>query len=257
MEAWAFFRHAVRMVFGNFGDALRVTGVLYVAMSVAQWVLVGNLMADQAAMQQRIMEGTLSWGSFALYLLSISLASIWAVIGRHRYVLLEERPQFLPKFLAANITSYFWKTVLTTLIVLIPAMIAGGIAGALVGIIASFTGVSGAFFGAAIGSVAGMAVAILIAYRLSPMLPSAALGKTMGFGEAWAKLREKNKMLIMLAVISAVASLILSIPSFFMAPTSVGTQIVAFVIGWIQLTVGASIITTLYGRYVEGRELPR
>ena len=67
MEAWAIFIHAVRMVFGNFGDALRVTGVLYLAMFVAQWVFLGNLVGDQAAIQQRIIAGTMPWGAYALY----------------------------------------------------------------------------------------------------------------------------------------------------------------------------------------------
>lgn len=26
---------------------------------------------------------------------------------------------------------------------------------------------------------------------------------------------------------------------------------------WLQLVIGASLLTTIYGRYVEGRELPR
>ncbi len=257
MEAWAIFRHALRMVFGNFGDAVRVTGVLYVAMFVVQWVLVGNLMVDQAAMQQRIMDNTMPWGGFALYLLIATVASIWAVIGWHRYVLLEERPQFLPQFLAANLLTYFWKTVLTTLIILIPAGVAGGIAGLAVGILGAYADASAGVVGATVGALTGMAVGFLIAYRLSPVLPAAALGKTMRFGEAWAKLRDKNKMLILLVVITLIASEILTVPTFFISPASIAAQIFAFVIGWIQLTVGASIITTLYGVYVEGRELPR
>lgn len=256
MEAWAIFRHALRMVFGNFGDALRVTGVLYVAMFVAQWVLVGALLSDDAAMQAAFANGTMPWGSIALYGFVAIVVSIWAAIGWHRYVLLEERPQFLPKFLAANVLSYSWKTALTTLMILIPAGVAAGISGLVVGILGAYANPSAGLVGVTVGVLAGMVVGFLIAYRLSPILPAAALGKKMGLGEAWAKLRDKNKMLILLVVMTLIAAQILTIPTFFMPPTSTGAQIVAFIIGWVQLTVGASIITTLYGVYVEGRELP-
>jgi len=258
MESWAIFTHAVRMVFTNFGDAIKVTGVLYLAMFVAQVVLVGTLFTDNEAMQAAMMAGTLPWGAFGLYMVIALVLSIWAVIGWHRYVLLEERPSFVPKFLPANILSYIWRTILVSLIIVIPAFLAGIIAGFVGGVIGAVVGREGAgFLGATFGGLAGVAIAILIAYRFSPIFPSTALGNAMGFGEAWEKLRGKNVMLIALALISAAASLILSIPTFFLDPASVIAQAYALVIGWVQLTVGASIITTLYGVYVEGRELPR
>lgn len=258
MESWAIFKHAVRMVFENFGDALRVTGVLYVAIFAAQVVLVGSLMLDNAAMQAAMTSGTMPWGAMGLYFLIAIVCSIWAVIGWHRYVLLEERPSFVPKLLPANMFGYFWRTIVVTLIVIVPSAIAGGLAGVVGGLVGAMVGGMGAAaMVAAFGSVAGMAIALIIVYRLSPLFPSVALGNAMGFGEAWAKLKGKNKMLIALAVISTIAALVLSIPTFLFDPTSVAAQAYAFVIGWVQLTVGAGIVTTLYGVYVEGRELRR
>lgn len=256
MESWAIFKHAVRMVFGNLGDALKVTGVLYVAMFAAQQVLVGTLLADDAAMQTAIETGSMSWGLIGLYILIASVLSIWAVIGWHRYVLLEERPTFVPKLLPANMLHYFWRTILVTLIVIIPAMIAGFFAGVIGGLLGAVFGGQGGLFGGMLGALAGFLIAMIIAYRLSPMFPAAALGNAMPFGEAWAKLRSKNKMIVMLALISAVGALILGLPSFFFDPVSIVAQAYAFVVGWVQLTIGASIVTTLYGVYVEGRELP-
>lgn len=255
MESVAIFKHAVRMVFQNLGDAVKVTGVLYLAMFVAQIALIGTLMADDAAIQAAMAAGTMPWGALALYFVIATVLSIWAVIGWHRYVLLEERPAFVPKLLPANMLSYFWRTVLVTLIIIVPAMIAGGLGGFVFGMIGALAGVGGAAIGAAVGSMLGMAIAILVAYRLSPMFPSAALGNSMTFGDAWAKLRGKNGMLIGLAVISAVVIFILSIPTFLLSPSSVIAQAYMFIIGWLQLTIGASIITTLYGVYVEGRSL--
>lgn len=262
MEAWAIFRHAVRMVFGNFGDALRVTGVLYVAMFAAQWVLVGTLLTDDAAMQTAITNGTMPWGSIALYLLVAIIASIWAVVGWHRYVLLEERTRILPKLQPASMLVYFWKMLLTFLVsipVLIVAIVLASVVGGLIGIIAAAVGVAEAALVAvvALGGVIGFVPMVLIGYRLSPLLPSAALDKPMTLGTAWAAMSGKNWMLLALALITVLASLILAIPTFFVMPTSVFGQAYSAIIGWIQLTVGASIITTLYGVYVEGRELPR
>lgn len=67
VESWAIFKHAVRMVFGNLGDALKVTGVLYVVANFLQLVLIGSLLRDDTAMQVAIVSGTIPWGALALY----------------------------------------------------------------------------------------------------------------------------------------------------------------------------------------------
>jgi hypothetical protein len=235
----------VRMVFTNFGDAIKVTGVLYLAMFVAQIVLLPQPSEDILTKAATIsIQPTIA--ASILYLIIAMIASIWAVIGWHRYVLLEERPTILPKLLPANMLSYFWRTIVLTLIISFLIAIPGGLGG----MVASY-------LGAMLGMAVGVVIAVFIAYRLSPVFPAVALGNSMTFGDAWDKFRGKNGMLIGLSLVSVALHAILSIPAYYLVPSSVPAQAYLFVIGWLQFTIGASIVTTLYGVYVEGRELPR
>lgn len=181
---------------------------------------------------------------------------IWAVIGWHRYVLLGEKPTIVPLLLPLNMIKFFWRVILVSLVIVTPAGIVGAFAGLFGSMVGAFAGrESAAFLAVTFGGLVGTTIATMIAYRLSPMFPSIALSNDMTFRTAWAKLKGKNSMLAALALISTVISLIFGATALLIEPESILALAYSFVIGWLELTIGASIVTTLYGVYVEGREL--
>jgi hypothetical protein len=255
-------KHSIKQVFGNLEGALRVSAVLYIAQFVIAQFVVGALfgsadLMDQEAAAKAMTEGTYPWGSFMITMISMTFVYVWVVVGWHRYVLLEESPSFVPKLEAGRIFAYLGKSLLIFLLLIPVVLVAGilfGIVGAVVGSMPP---------GAAGNPVFGMAIGVLLVfpislfvYRMSPLLPAAAIGRTMTISQAWGAMKGEMGMLAMLGLISTALTVALSLPTLLLLPLGTGPLMAyQFVVGWIQLMVGASIITTLYGIYVEGRTL--
>lgn len=265
MASWGIFKHAVWMVFANFTDALRVTGVLYVAMFAAQVALVGDIIYDQEAMQRVMKDGSFNWGGFGLYMFLVLVLSMWAAIGWHRFVLLEERPAFLPRLMPGRMITYFGKSIQTTLIIIIVAILSFGLA-ALIAFAAIYLlsgnqpSVDGIIVATELATkfvnFVGALSVVFFLLRLSPLLPAAALAVPMTLRQAWGKMAGKNGMLFGLSVIVAIAFVILSLPITYFGAVSPVNYVLGFGVGWVQLALWASIFTTLYGIYAEGRALP-
>lgn len=261
MISWNIFTHSVRQVFGNLRGALQVSGILYIISNAAVYFFGGDIMFDREKMQQMMMDGTMPWGTVAIGFIIAIIAAIWTVIAWHRYILLNETATILPAFKGREMLTYFGKGVLLMLILIPLGAVFGAIVGILAGTIAtaamSGDGPNMALIAGvtAITTIAVLIPIAVIGYRLSVLFPSAALGIPMGFGAAWGKMVGQNKMLIALALITVVVSLFFSIPAFVLDETSPLLMAYNFVLGWVQMIVGASIVTTLYGHFVEGRPL--
>jgi hypothetical protein len=261
MESWAIFKHAVWMVFANFRDALRVTGMLYLAMFVCQIILIGEFIFDPNAMQIAVQSGTFPWDQFALYMVLVTVGSMWAAIGWHRFVLLEESPRLLPRFLPGPMLTYLGKTMQMTLVVILASVVIFAILGLVVlaiVYIVSFSNPSivAMMMASSVGMLAGFIPVIMLWLRLAVLLPAAALGLPMTMGQALGKTRGRNPMLLVLAVIMLFVFAIAMLPGRYFVDAPTMNIAFTFFIGWFQLIVAASLVTTLYGVYVEGRDLP-
>lgn len=286
MEAWAIFRHAMRMVFGNFGDALRVTGVPLLAPSAvifgAFLIFSASQTPDQPPHFPVIAVVLLIVGGLGLL-----VGSLWSIVGWHRYVLLEERPTIAPKFLTRQILTYVGKGILVGLLMIPASLILGMVVGGV--FMATYVNAPPSSFNPdfvwrmfVLSQIVSFIVSVplfALMYRLAPLFPAAALGIPMKISEAWSKTDGHTVTLLGVAFFSVLALNILQIPKyahfFSMAdemgkammiknmsadnPLAAGNPIWLDVYGflslWLQLVIGASIITTIYGRYVEGREL--
>ena len=92
-----------------------------------------------------------------------------------------------------------------------------------------------------------------VGYRISPILPSAAMGKRMPLKEAWYATGTSGAAFVVLTVITVVAGYLVNAPAQAL-PGILGV-LWAFLANWASVLVGASILTTIYGHYVEGRQL--
>ncbi|TNF20146.1 MAG: hypothetical protein EP318_12165 [Rhodobacteraceae bacterium] len=243
MKAWSMFAHSVRLVLNNLDVALRISLVLY-AVQVASQVYTHTASGGETV---RGPDGALypvysAGETFMILILGIAAlcASLWIAVAWHRYVLLGEEPQgWIPRWPGGTILGYLWRSILLGLavgLVLVPVIMLGLFLGPVL-MLALAVGVGAYFF-----------------FRLSPMLPAIAVGREMGFKDAWSKTAGDSGTLVALAALMILGSLILQIPTMVSGdPDSLLSLVYTVVINWFATMIGISLLTTVYGHCVEGR----
>jgi hypothetical protein len=255
MKSWNIVRHSIKQVFGNIQDAFRISIVIYTVQFFAALILVPAKFDEQSEIAAALQDGSFPFGSVILSGLVTLAGFAWIVVGWHRYVLLEERPTYFPKFHAGRILAYMGVS-LKIGIILIPAFILAGILGAgFAGFAAAGTDTPSTAPATIALSVALIPV-ILLSYRLSILLPATAIGRPLTVSQAWGATKGEMGMLAMLAVITMVFTFAISTLGLGLFGAGSGAALAyQFVAGWIQMMLGASVATTLYGVYVEKRKL--
>lgn len=254
MKGWQIFLHSVRQVTGNFEAALKVSLIpMLIQSAVSLMLLGGSVRMDQNGMMDRpgMMAG---FGAAALVVMVVVVVtSIWMAVNWHRYVLLGEAPTgYVPAFPGDKIKAYFLRS-LGIIGVMVLAMLALGAVG---GAIAA-----GVYrIGGQVPALIVMAVIVwlpltLVGFRLSAALPGAALGASSEFLSGWNATKEANGDILVLAVISVVANLAVAWIGSLLSGIPVLGVGIGFLTEWLVTLVGLSILTTLYGHYVEGRAL--
>ncbi len=257
MQGWNIFTHSVRMVFGNLGPALRISGLLYLAYIVVNAYFQLTYADDLAVLQRNMQRGNMTMalpsgllGMMVLNIVVALLTSLWISVLWHRYVLLAENPDtIIPPLHAGAIGAYLGKTIQLALMLAIVGVALGMLLGVAIG----------SLLGAAAASIIPLlllGVLLFLSYRLGLVLPAVALGKLMAFKTSWEKTAAASGAIAQLAVIAVVFAIVIQIPSS-MNPdvTSIVNMAYTYVVGWIAMMVGVSVLTTLYGIYIEGREL--
>jgi len=248
------FMHSVRLVLGDWRNALRVTGLLYLIYAIPALLLGLVFPQPQAGHSAEAMAAAMAgYAPIGLIVGLLMLAiSIWLAVTWHRYILLNEQPSGqLPTFHRSEVLSYAGNAILMVFImfafsivvglVLSPLLLLGGL-------------------GVIIMSIVFISLALVVNYRLGLVLPSRAVGQRLTFGEAWAATKGQSGTILVLAVVSAVAAVAIDIPAMVVAfLPGIGTILSllwTLVTGWVKVVVGVSILTTLYGVYIEKRTIP-
>ena len=248
------FMHSVRLVLGDWRNALRVTGLLYLIYAIPALVL-GLLFPVNTTVQspEQAMAAMSSFAPVGIITgLLMAAVYVWLAVTWHRYILLDEQPSGqLPAFHQSEMLAYAGNAILLWLISLVVFIVVGLVTSPL-----AFLGPIGAIL---IGVVV-LAVALIVGYRLGLVLPSRAVGQRLTFGEAWAATKGQNGTVLVLAVVSAIAAVVINIPAMVLAVIPGIGGILATIwqlgTGWVTLVVGVSILTTLYGVFVEKRSIP-
>lgn len=256
-------RHVVQQVFGNLGEAVRLTMALFLAPFLAL-ILLGYGTVMSGGMPDPQAAGASALG--ALLILAVAaIAYCWAAVGWHRYVLLEEMGNgIVPAWRWDRIKSYFGRTFLVALTVILAA-IGGGI---VVTLVVAITQSPALAIVMGIGLVFGIS---WIATRIGLVLPAAAIGERMTLSESWAATRPvSGQILLPLIVIALVVGLVGQVIILIFGQTqsvefmgqmqeqvtlSLPGQILNGFVTWLQLLVNLALMTTLYGNLIEGRAL--
>ena len=249
--------HAIGMVTSNLGAALRISGVLMAIQFVlalvlgVQFIYLGD---DTSAM---MMAGTYPYGSAALVMIVQTVSALWIAVAWHRFVLSEEQPgSVMPAFNGSAMLSYIVAGIIFVIIVVVVAIPFGILAGLLAApMMATGSGIGMMIGGLLLFVIVWIPVAY-VSYRISPILPSAALQSRIPLKEAWYATGTSGAAFVVLAVTSVLAVWVIGLPGLLLGYVSSFLAFVwAFGVQWAVLLVGASILTTIYGHYVENRPL--
>jgi hypothetical protein len=233
-------RHIFQQVFGNFGQAMRLT-LLLTLFSGAPMVLFVSKNAEAVSQNIALI--------FVVVLPVWLFTSCWAAVGWHRYILLEENGTgVIPKLRMDRVGRYLL-TALKLGMVLFPVGFAiGFLEGFLMAALPSQ-------FVAVILSVSLTIVFIWTAIRIGLILPAAAIGEDLTIKQSWAATAPASAAILAPLFAIELSTKIVdgAIVAMFQGPIlGAGLQVALY---WIQMLLNLSLMTTLYGHLIHGRPL--
>ena len=257
MKGLDIFLHSLKQVLGNLPGALKVSALPYAVQFLAAILLIGPAMMSGSMDPSAMMSGE-GAPNFALVLLNLLITlvtSIWIAVAWHRYILKNEAPAgFVPAFRGDRILAYFLRAFGIGLLCVLLAIPLGIVAGL---IAFPFMSVNGPGI---IGLLLIMLITYfplaVISYRLATALPAAALDESGPFLAGWEATRGQNGTIAVLALITVLVMFGSSVVGLYILG-GVMPLFIAWTLAfnWIATMVGLSILTTLYGHYIEKREL--
>jgi len=249
MKGWQIFRHSFNLVMANLDQALRLSLVLYLVQSAYTIYSFLNPpeMTEFEGTQIPVMAPDTILPTIVLGLLAV-IASLWIAVAWHRFALTGETAiGWVPRFHGSEIISYLGRSILIGILVVLGVVVVS----IPVGIISI-----GLPWLAGVMSLILIGLAAYLFFRLGIMLPAAALGETLKLGDAWEATKGQSGPILMLALIVVGASIVIQLPSWFNDdPTSIISLIYSLVVNWFATIIGISVLTTLYGHFVEGRSI--
>ena len=251
MKGWEIFIHSVRLVFSNIESAFKVSLLPYTLSGLAFVLFGAEAMAViQNSTPEAMMTAAPSglWTGFILYGFVAVLSFLWIAVSWHRFVLLEEYPSsWFPAFRGGPMLHYLGILILIALIIIGVVLVVGLVMSILLVVLGPI--------GAVIFMVIPFAIASYIFYRLCPLLPSAAIGRSMTFGEAWKSTAGSSATIGVLVLLLFLLSIVVQLPNQIGGADSVIGIIYSLVVGWFMMLIGSSVLTTFYGHFIEGRAI--
>ncbi|MEO1640780.1 MAG: hypothetical protein AAFU41_16180 [Pseudomonadota bacterium] len=237
-------RHAFSMIFGNFGQALRVSvGPFLILAGV--FVVAGQFLRSVPSGGPGLAMMWLLLGTGALIVFS------WIAVAWHRFILLEEYSGLLPRFEMPAIGPYVQTTFLLFLVLLVCML-------PLIFIGAPLAQVLGGGGTSIIGFVVGILTLYLL-FRFGMTLPGTAIGKPITFRESWAATKKESPTLWGVAAILTVMNIVIEMWSSIPLAPTLGNQIfqLVFAVGlnWLTMMLSVCVLTTFYGHLIEKRPL--
>ncbi len=259
-QAISIFTHSFKMVLNNLGVAARISIpilillALFIGLSFFAFI---TLILDTAL---AIPIGII--GVFIALVATLIVGSIIA-ISWHRFVLLGEMPKSdfsdWKDFNYKDYSIQIFKASLIMLLLVIPfIIIISFLGGGLSDDMGNFN--SNQLF----IEISSFAFAVLYSYiffRMTIGLPAIAInGERYNFGQSFNKTKEFHGVIFVLSIIAVGVNQAFSWLAYLFPMSGFGVVaiiVAVFLIAssWLMSIVGISVLTTLYGHYIEGRDL--
>lgn len=255
MKGLSLFAHSLKLVVRNLAMAMRLSFLPFIIVMLAQFWMMFEL-AALAPSEMPVNSGAFPWIPAALFFLSALVCYPWIAVVWHRFVLLEEyETGLIPTFNRHLIASYLGRSILIGLV-----MIAVVVAAVIVLVVAvpilAPRSLQWPYIFEIFAEVTPVLLGSYLLFRLGVVLPAAALNKELGLWDAWHATKGNTGAIVLLAGMSASFNWVTKLP----LPSDLSTwplHYVAYdaITGWLMVIISISILTTLYGHYVEGREI--
>ena len=241
MLAFRLLRHSILQLTGNLGAALTLSFLPLLLAALGIGIGMAAHQALAVGDPPGIIVAVVAVAIIATFVLAfVSLAASW-----HRHVLLGERPQVF-RSIGGSEARYFWAAVRMTLVIMLIVFMP------MILIVALTSALNGSIYVTMLASlIIGIAVAI-IGLRLGTGLAGAAIGAAKPLTTGWKGTESCLGTLLLLAVFSQILQTILNLAS--QIPGLVGL-VATLLAAWLGTLLSLSIITTLWGHFVEGRAL--
>ena len=252
MLAFRLLRHSVLILVHNFSAAFRISIPYLVLLFASQLIT----LKYQSTLQSGFMPQPtwMLWGMLVLAL-AASLAYLATGVAWHRHVLLNEAPNLMVPGRARQVLSYVGTGILVALVIMVAMMILIAVASAMFGTyrIGTATDVTGL----AILAIFYVAITALV-LRLVTALPGAALRHPKPIRTAWQGTSGHMGSFLLLGVLSMVLQAVVSLSASVIISVT-GSTLVATMV-WVVMSWGAtmlalSVLTTLWGYFIEKRDL--
>lgn len=252
------FIHSVRMVFKNLIPmvqlfALPLCVVLAVLMAFSSYIGLGPFFFFSGqSVRFNNMSAEFMLVFFATFLV-IWVALMNGVVHWHRFVLLSETPRALMLRLSwRQVAKYIIAGILIFLLLILPFLLLGMVAGK----IALGIAITGNHLVAQ-----GLLLAInlfctAIFLSLSPILPANAIDQNLKISDALAAMSGSLGALLICAVgLAGMNWLFAEIAQFILPFSILVGQLVVVVLSALVAMIGVSLLTTIYGHFIEDRPL--
>ncbi|MBJ7577599.1 hypothetical protein JHC09_06835 [Devosia sp. MC532] len=242
------FLHAIRMLLAHFRVALQISAALYIGSLIIYGI--GAYVALQMIASGG--RGAASWLAIITVVLP-SLIYVWIAVAWHRFVLTDEVPHSaVPTPPRDRLLAYAGRGLLLLLLL---GIFSVGIALATM-LVSTATNPSQWALVPLI--VVAVVLIALITSRLSPVFPATAIGQPISFGQVWEATSGATGTLLLVTLITAIAAFIIDLPSALLVHLPGGAflnLVWGAIASWIKMMVGISILTTVYGVYIEKRTI--
>ena len=260
------FGHAIRSTTDNMGFAFHISWpwvLMLLPFNVAT-----NLYMVLNGLESGGEPNPATLGKFFAVLIPLGLASVVAyssiAVNWHRYVLLDEIAQgwqrlridsltwrYIGNFILVGLVAGACAIPIVVVFLLIGFLIQGALEGTLIGV----------FF--ALGAGVFYAFIFIVSYRLLIKLPAVALGRTdFSMGNAWRATKGNSWRMLGLLILFVLCMLLVGAGMFaitylFGLLGTLGLSLavaIQVMVNWVATILGVTLLTSLYGFFVEGRE---
>lgn len=242
-QAFGIFSYGLTQLFGNFGTALRLTGLIWLASSLLVFAL-GYVMIGTPTGASGIrpdVEGkmpALSATFTVVSLLITLLSAAWISLIWSRFCLGADTPRGpVPSLKGLPFSGYLLSLLLTFGLVVGAAFILGFVEG----LILPYLPILASVF---ITPVISTYIVLCLFFRIGAALPATAAGQVLSLKQAWSGSRGSSIWLF--AILAVLTVMILPTPLFFVTGSLLLTNIAIIVTSWLGLIIGTGWLVAIF-----------
>lgn len=248
MLAIAILKHAFLQIFGNLRPLLHILLLPVLVQVGGVFLLFLMAWTRQSSVESLFMA--------VMILAFVTLPMIWVAVNWHRYILLNEPQSMLPNLPLAAMLRYIGTAILTALMVIVPTIAVMVVTQ----LVLAGMGLQNVIL-VMVLTVIAMLCVMSILLRLNTALPAAAIGAAEPIQTAWKATSGQGGTFLLLVMMMAALQIPMNMIGLLpTGPANTGFLMIFDLLlllmgSWVYMIISLSILTTLYGHFVENRPL--